>query len=129
MVVLFILITMAALAVTAVRGTQKQAQRRTAFTYVKTLERAVDLYALDIGQPPTSQQGLGALISPPDDLPNPDAWGGPYIKDTATSKDPWGNNYQYASPGREGREFEIWSFGPDRIDGTLDDIGTWLSSI
>jgi len=122
MIVLFILVTMMALAVVAVRGTQLESQKRTAFIFVKNLETAVERYIADMGQPP---EGLAALVDAPDPK---GSWAGPYIRDNVTTTDPWGSEYQYASPGRSGREFDIWSFGPDRTDGTDDDIGTWQSS-
>jgi general secretion pathway protein G len=128
MVVLIILVTLASLSVVAVQGQLAKARTRAARTYVKMLENAVDQYVLDMGRPPTNEQGLGALVHAPSGLPNSDDWGGPYLKDTATSRDPWGNEYQYASPGpRSSREFEIWSYGPDMTDGTDDDIASWKS--
>jgi general secretion pathway protein G len=129
MLVLFILVTLAGMAVVVVRGQQAKAQRNAAFTYVKLLEGSVERYIGDVGRPPSNEQGLAALISCPADLPNPGSWAGPYLRDTATSRDPWGNEYQYASPGRTGREFDVWSYGPDMIDGTEDDIGSWRGSL
>jgi general secretion pathway protein G len=124
MIVLFILVTLAAMAIVVVRGTQAAAQRDAAFTYVKFLEGAVERYAIHMGRPPTTEEGLAALVTNPTESAS---WAGPYIRDNATNIDPWGNEYQYASPGpRTGREFEIWSFGPDGIDNTEDDIGSWM---
>ena len=124
MIVLFILMTLAALAIVAVRGQQQEAQRRAAFTFVKMLESAVERYTGDMGFPPES---LDALVTPPDPK---GSWAGPYIRDNTTSRDPWGSDYMYTTPGsRSGREYDIWSFGPDRIDGTDDDIGSWMSQL
>ena len=129
MLVLFILVSLAAMTVTVVRGTQQKARIQMAISYINLLENCIERYEQDIGQPPTTQQGLAALLSPPDDLPNPADWAGPYLKDKAKSRDPWGNEYQYISPGTHSRNsFEIWSFGPDRIDGTSDDITSWKVS-
>ena len=128
MIVLFILMTLATMGIFTVQGARKQANYRTALAYVRMLQGAVDRYDADVGRPPTTEQGFLALIQCPADVPE-GTWGGPYIQDTATSKDPWGNEYQYASPasrsGSTTRQFEIWSFGPDLVDGTDDDIGTW----
>ena len=129
MLVLLILVTLVSLSIGVIRGQREKANRRAAFTYVKTLANAVKLYDSDVGRPPTTDQGLLALTAPPADLPNPAAWAGPYIENTATSRDPWGNEYQYVSPGRTGRDFDIWSYGPDGIDGTEDDIGSWMGSL
>ena len=124
MIVLFILVTLMAMAVVAVRGTQAKAQRQSAFSYVKILDGAVKRYIIDVGRPPES---LDALQTPPDPR---GSWAGPYIDDTAMNRDPWGNPYQYAVPGsRTNREYEIWSFGPDGISGNDDDIGSWMSQL
>lgn len=98
-----------------------------AFRTVNDLSRCVELYTLDVRQPPTTEQGLRALIALPPDLPNPNTWGGPYIPlETSLLLDPWKNEYRYASPGGNGRPFDIWSVGTDGIDGTDDDIGHWM---
>lgn len=126
MIVLFILVTLAGLAVVAVTGQQKEAQRKAAFTYVHLLKGAMNRYTLDVGRPADNNEGLGALINRPADA---GTWGGPYLEVSATDRDPWGNQYQYASPGKDGRDFDIWSFGPDRMDGTADDIGSWMNEL
>jgi general secretion pathway protein G len=100
------------------------AKWRSAHAYTKLLANAVDQYDLQAGQPPTTEQGLRALIEKPPELPGY-KWAGPYIADKLP-RDPWGNEYQYVSPGRNGRAFDIWSYGADRIDGTNDDIGNWM---
>jgi len=129
LVVLFILMMIFGLAIGVFAGRRELANRRVAFNYVKTLENAIDAYANDVGYPPTTEQGIAALIDCPD-IANPGDWGGPYIKNTATSKDPWQNEYQYVRPGRDGnRSFDVWSYGPDGIDGTDDDIGSWMGSL
>ena len=128
LVVLFILMMIFGLAIGVVAGRRELANRRVAFNYVKTLELAIEAYANDVGHPPTTEQGIAALIECPE-IANPGDWGGPYIKSNATSRDPWGNEYQYASPGRDGRSFDVWSYGPDGIGNTDDDIGSWLGSL
>jgi len=58
-------------------------------------------------------------------LPNPSKWDGPYL-DRDVPKDPWGNPYQYGSPGPYNPDsFDVWSLGPDGVNGTQDDIGNW----
>ena len=106
-------------------GTEK---RNNAFAYIKTLDTAIQLYDIDIGQPPTNEQWLEALVIAPPNLPNSARWGGPYIEVFTSSIDPWGNEYQYRTPGYNGRKFDIWSYGPDGISGTDDDIGSWMNS-
>ena len=56
---------------------------------------------------------------------NPSKWEGPYL-DSDLPLDPWDNPYQYVSPGIHNPDgFDIWSYGPDGINGTEDDIGNW----
>jgi general secretion pathway protein G len=90
------------------------------------------MYRMDIGNYPTTAQGLEALRLAPADLPKSAKWGGPYL-DSKVPLDPWGNPYQYACPGtHSGRlggptvneySFDVWSSGPQ--DGTEGEIGNW----
>jgi hypothetical protein len=60
---------------------------------------------------------------------NPRVWDGPYINPEYIAKlaAPWSNEYRYVSPGtRSSRAFEVWSIGGDGVDGTDDDIGSWM---
>ena len=108
-----------------VQRQQARHQKMNAFAYTKMLEAAVERYTLDVGHSPTTAQGLMALIIPPE----PDHWAGPYIREVNRLHDPWGNEYQYRNPGRNNRDFDIWSLGPDGIDGTEDDVGNWMSHL
>ena len=126
MIVLVILVSVLGLAIVAFQGQRSRANVQTTFAYIQTLAQAIERYETNVGRYPTTEQGLAALVAPPGDLINPASWAGPYITATASSRDPWGNEYQYISPGRDGRAFDLWSFGPDGIDGTEDDIGSWM---
>ncbi|MDJ0918799.1 MAG: type II secretion system major pseudopilin GspG, partial [Woeseiaceae bacterium] len=76
---------------------------------------------------PTSEQGLEALVSQPND-PNIRNWkAGGYLERTTLPLDPWGNPYQYLNPGSKG-EIDVYSFGRDGKPGGEDidaDIGNW----
>lgn len=91
---------------------------------------SLDFYRLDVGGYPTTQQGLRALVEPPEN-PAKSGWHGPYISSElvpldawGNPLDPWGNKYKYEydptsdSPHRP----DIWSAGPDGDFGTADDI-------
>lgn len=57
-------------------------------------------------------------------------WAGPYIEDPTKLKDPWGEDYQYRFPSTvqgEGK-YDLWSKGPDKQDGTEDDIVNWTKN-
>jgi general secretion pathway protein G len=70
----------------------------------------LDLYKLDIGNYPTTEQGLQALVENPGDATN---WNGPYLKGTQAPVDPWNHPYQYRNPSsRGGHEYDLCSLGP-----------------
>jgi general secretion pathway protein G len=86
---------------------------KTAALQIHDLGATLDLYRLEIGNYPSTDQGLEALVRQPGNAPN---WNGPYLKKSDVPKDPWGNEYQYRAPGQNGA-FDIWSLGADNRDG------------
>ena len=123
MIVMFILLLLAGLSISFFGGMQEDAKKKTTLTYVKLLESAVDQYYMTVGRCPPN---LDALINPPQDLPDPGKWAGPYILDSASDTDPWGNQYMYEIGTQRSRKgYAIWSLGPDGSDGTDDDICSW----
>ena len=94
---------------------------------IDVLMNGLQAYQLDMGEFPTTQQGLKALRIRPPGLAKPERWSGPYLsKDVPL--DPWQRPYAYRYPGKHNNPFvpDIWSHGPDGIDGTADDIGSWM---
>jgi general secretion pathway protein G len=86
-------------------------------------ESALNAYRLNAGTFPSPDQGLEALHEKPTTGRIPKAWE-PSLK--SERLDPWGLPYGYRFPPAKNRgEPDIWSFGPDMIDGTEDDIGNW----
>ena len=121
-----ILVIIASLAVTAYGPIQKKAYINAARTQIGALKTPLQAYRLDIGDFPSSSQGLDALRHTPSDLPNQDKWFGPYL-DSEVPKDPWSQPYGYEYPGKNQEDWpDIWSYGPDGQDGTEDDIGNWM---
>jgi general secretion pathway protein G len=82
---------------------------------IKLLRQAVETYRLDVGTLPTTAEGLEALIKAPSDAVAPRGKG-PYLDD-AVPLDPWGNKYQYAVPGADGRPYALYSLGGDGKPG------------
>jgi general secretion pathway protein G len=109
LVVLAILGLLAAIATPQVLKYLASAKISAAQTQVASLSSALDLYKLDVGRYPTTQEGLDALVAAPAGAV---AWNGPYIKKRESLTDPWGHAYIYRSPGEHG-EFDISSDGPD----------------
>jgi len=125
LLVLAILLIMASLVVTAYVPIQRRAYMNAALTQIKAFKGPLQTYHLDINDYPTTAQGLDALRSPPPDLPDPSKWQGPYL-DSEVPLDPWGRPYQYEYPGKHDLEApDIWSVGPDGVDGTDDDVVSW----
>ncbi|HEY4080735.1 MAG TPA: type II secretion system major pseudopilin GspG [Burkholderiaceae bacterium] len=87
------------------------------------LEKSLDQYRLDVGHYPSTEQGLQVLVTKPGDEPK---WAGPYLS-KALPKDPWGNDYQYKSPGEHG-EYDLLTYGKDGRpggEGEDADLTSW----
>lgn len=125
LLVLVILVILASLVVTAYGPIQRRARINAARTQVGLFKTAMENFQLVTGNYPTTDQGLEALRNPPSDLPDADPADWPMI-DSEIPLDPWGMAYQYESPGQHNvNGYDIWSLGPDKVDGTEDDIGNW----
>jgi len=90
-----------------------RANAEVAKTKMEQIAGQLELFKLDVGRYPTTQEGLGALLAAPSGLAN---WNGPYIRDAKLLKDPWSNDFIYRSPGEKG-PFDILSFGADGKEG------------
>lgn len=75
---------------------------------IDQLGSSLDLFRLDVGRYPTTQEGLAALVARPASAPQ---WRGPYLKGTSLPADPWGRPYQYRLPGTDGRPYDLFSLG------------------
>ena len=122
LLVLVILVILASFAVVQFTGVRRAANVQAARTQVGLIETAVQTYESSVNSYPPNLQ---ALLTQPQDIPDPSKWAGPYLYH-AIPPDPWGNSYQYAVPGSHNpNSFDVWSFGPDGANGTSDDIGNW----
>jgi general secretion pathway protein G len=95
-------------------GKGEKAKADAAKIEIGQIGQTLDLYKLEVGRYPTTQEGLQALIAAPPGVTN---WNGPYWKKSTTPKDPWGNDYRYASPGPNNAPYEIASYGADGREG------------
>ncbi len=92
----------------------------------QSLEVPLTSYRIAMGGYPTTEEGLQALVTAPP--ANAERWRGPYIKSDGGKLpiDPWGTPYFYRYPGTHNTAlYDVWSAGPDRKEGTADDIGNW----
>jgi general secretion pathway protein G len=87
---------------------------------IQRLASVLDLYKLDVGTYPTTEQGLRALIERPADVTT---WNGPYLKDDKAPADPWNHPYVYTSPStRTDHDYDLCSHGPPGSDAQQDMI-------
>ena len=98
-----------------------ESKTKAAKIQIASLESALDLYALDTGQYPSSSEGLGALMHRPGGVTS---WSGPYLKGNEVPNDPWGRPYIYRSPGEHG-PYDIVSYGPKGQEGGTAEINSW----
>ena len=89
------------------------AKSKTARMQIEDLSAGLDLFKLENGRYPNTQEGLEALIKAPRGLEN---WNGPYLKKKKIPKDPWNNDYHYQSPGDNG-PYDLYSYGADNAPG------------
>ena len=127
MVVVVILGILAAVVVPRVMDRPDQARITKVQSDVRALESALNLYRLDNFNYPTTEQGLIALVAQPTGTDAPRNYrSGGYID--RLQKDPWGNDYQYLRPGRDGRDYDLYSLGADGRpggEGSNADVGNW----
>ena len=105
-------------------GRGEKAKADAAKIEIGQIGQALDLYKLEVGRYPTTQEGLKALLEAPPGLAN---WNGPYWKKNVVPKDPWGNEYRYVAPGQHGA-YDIVSLGADGREGgeaANRDIASW----
>jgi general secretion pathway protein G len=121
LVVILILSILAALIIPKLVGRTDDAKIAAAKSDIATLASGVEQFRLDNGRYPTSDEGLTALRVRPS---NANSWKGPYLQKDIPN-DPWGNQYVYQSPGPNGEDFLITSYGADGApggDGNAADI-------
>jgi len=80
---------------------------------IEQIGSALELYKLDVGRYPSTQEGLNALLTSPGGAGN---WNGPYLKDAKTLKDPWSRDFAYRSPAEKGG-YDLVSLGADGREG------------
>ncbi|MCX6874095.1 MAG: type II secretion system major pseudopilin GspG [Verrucomicrobia bacterium] len=109
-------------AIFAMRGIGDSAKLTQVKNDCATLRSILEMYKLNAGTYPTTQQGLKALVDKPSSAPIPRMWS--RIADKVPL-DPWGTEYLYRFPGKKNAtDFEIISRGKDGLEGGGDDISS-----
>ena len=125
MVVVVILGILAALVVPKIINRPEEARKVKAKQDVLSTQNALDLYKLDNGFYPSTEQGLMALVTKPTTSPTPLNWNS-YLKELP--KDPWGQPYNYLNPGQHG-DVDVYTNGPGGQSAGEDaTIGNWTNN-
>jgi general secretion pathway protein G len=86
---------------------------------MENLASALDLFYLDAGRYPSTEEGLAALAVRPAGV---SSWNGPYLKTASVPRDPWGHNFLYRAPGQNG-PYDVGSLGPEGREGGSATVG------
>ena len=124
MVVVVILGILAAMVVPKIVNRPDDARIVKAKQDVLSIQNALELYKLDNGYYPTTDQSLMALVEKPSTSPEPKNWKS-YLK--SLPKDPWGRDYLYLNPGQHG-DIDVFTYGPTGQpggEGKNAEIGNW----
>ena len=113
LVVLGIIAMLAGIVGPQVMKHREESKVKAAKVQIEELVATLDMYKLDLGSYPTTEQGLKALIESPN---NAKYWNGPYLRKPKVPVDPWQHDYIYVSPGKHGK-FDLYSYGADGIEG------------
>jgi general secretion pathway protein G len=90
-----------------------KAKHDTAGMQLKSIETALELYYMDVGQYPAAESGLHALIAAPNGATR---WNGPYLQKRDGLLDPWQQAFVYVVPGQHGN-YDLYSLGRDKLEG------------
>ncbi len=127
LLVIVILVTLATLVMTNLPKQQTKARIGTTRIQMKNIEDGLELFRLDVGRYPTSEEGLEALYDGDQiqEEAKAEKWDGPYLK-KGKLEDAFGNEFTYVYPGEKNEDgFDLSSNGPDGEEETEDDIYNW----
>jgi general secretion pathway protein G len=130
LLVLAILVLIAGVSVGVYTGIKSDANKDAAKVMVNDVAASVDRFQMDMDRYPAAEEGLRELVERPDDEAEQDKWRGPYLKNNAVPKDPWGEEIKYERFEGEDASapYRVYSTGPDKEDGTEDDISSFEKS-
>jgi general secretion pathway protein G len=101
-----------------------ESKTKAAKLQIEELASALDMYRIDVGRYPSSDEGLDALIEAPSSART---WNGPYLRKKKVPTDPWNNLFHYTAPGEHGK-FDLFTLGADNAEGGTgedQDVVSW----
>lgn len=124
LIVLAILALLVVVIAPQLTGGFSRARTDVASLQMKKIQAALDLYSVDVGTYPKTEQGLRALVTRPQGV---DRWRNPYLSSADDIRDPWGTDFHYVSPGTHGA-YDLFSHGADNAEGgegDAADVRSW----
>jgi len=119
MLVVVIIGILAAVAVPQFAKKTREASTEATRATLKSIETSLGMYEMKATEYPSTEQGLEALVKKPSDLAD-DQWAGPYIKEIP--QDNFKQDFVYRQPGEDGKDYDLFSKGPNKQEGDDDDI-------
>ena len=124
MFVVVIIGVLLAVAVPRLTGKTEKARIRATELQIRNISMALKEYEMEIGSFPQTNQGLEALIERPSGV-SEEMWTEPFLDSETLPKDSWNKEFHYRAPGEHHRDFDLWSAGPDGVEGNEDDVKNW----
>lgn len=122
-IVLTIISILASGAIYMLKGNVDVAQETRAEGDIQAISTQLQLYEARNMRPPTTEQGIKALVERPSTEPVPERWT-QLLEEVP--KDPWGQEYKYRYPATKSKKpYDLYSIGKDGVDGNEDDFGNW----
>jgi general secretion pathway protein G len=119
LVVLAILGLLIGLVAPAALRQLESSKEKIAHQSIERIAGVLDIYKLDVGNYPTTEQGLSALIARPTGVTR---WNGPYLKGENVPQDPWGRPFVYHNPSqRAAHDYDLYSLGRTGQPGAIGD--------
>ncbi len=117
LVVLVLMGLIAAVAIPQVMKLLESAKHKAAKIQMETLNQSLTNYQIDVGEYPTTEQGLKILWTDPKDIAE---WNGPYVRREQQLRDPWNRSFIYRAPGTKA-PYDLITLGADGIEGGKGD--------
>jgi general secretion pathway protein G len=122
-IVLTIISILAAGSIYLLKGNVDVAKEQRVEGDIQNIMTQLQLYEARNMRPPTTEQGIKALVEKPSTEPEPERWT-QLLEEVP--KDAWGQEYRYRYPAQKSKKpYDLWSIGADATDGSEDDIGNW----
>jgi general secretion pathway protein G len=120
--VITIIAVLGAAAIYKIKGTVDVAKETRVESDIKNVLTQIKVYEARNLQPPTTEQGLKALVEMPSVEPLPGKWSQLMEE---VPKDPWNQELRYVYPAKRSKsDYDVFSLGKDGVE-SADDIGNW----